>query len=288
MPQHDPDVRPDSRKGRPRQDDLPNESRGNGDTATVPETADIYQVMPPLSAEEYAALKADIAEHGILVSVVRDQHGHLLDGHHRVQIAEELGIDCPSEVRHVADHDQARDIALTLNLARRHLNREQKRALIAGEIQARPDDSDRAIGRRFGCSPSTVGTVRRVLAGVQVGHPEFVSGPHARPTQRAQDRADRVRSWIEEIDQTVIYLLSNRIDKFTVAGWLQDGLAELERRCPDREFIEPMRRHIYYPRIQQILARGDEMTEQYAGPDVCRKPLTDEELDDLRRKLGGR
>ncbi len=97
-----------------------------------------YQVMPPLSGEEYEALKADIAEHGVLVAVVKDQHGNILDGHHRVRIAAELGIGYPSEVREVADGGAARDVALALNLARRHLTREQRRELIAAEIRAPP------------------------------------------------------------------------------------------------------------------------------------------------------
>lgn len=132
-------------------------------------TAD-YQVMPPLSAEEYAALRADIAERGILVPVVRDQHGNLLDGHHRVQIAAELGVDYPHEVRQVDGHEQARDVAYALNLVRRHLSREQRRELIAKEIKDRPDDSDRAIGRRLGCDHKTVGSVRRELSG-EIPHP---------------------------------------------------------------------------------------------------------------------
>jgi hypothetical protein len=124
-----------------------------------------YQVMPPLSSEEYEALRTDIAARGVLVPVVRDQHGNLLDGHHRQQIAAELGIDCPVEVRHVADGDQARDVAFALNLARRHLSREQRRDLIRREIGLRPDDSDRGIARRLSCDHKTVGSVRRELSG---------------------------------------------------------------------------------------------------------------------------
>ena len=124
-----------------------------------------YQVMPPLSADEYAALKADIAEHGVLVAVVRDQDGSTLDGHHRERIAAELGISYPVEVREVSSTEDARSVALALNLARRHLTREQKRELIAAEIGHRPDDSDRAIARRLCCDHKTVGTVRRELSG---------------------------------------------------------------------------------------------------------------------------
>ena len=120
-----------------------------------------FQVMPPLSEEEYAALRADIAERGVIVPVVVDQDGNVIDGHHRWRIAAELGIDCPTEVRQVASDEEAREVALMLNLARRHLSREQKRDLIAGELERDPDASDRSIARRLRCSPSTVGAVRR-------------------------------------------------------------------------------------------------------------------------------
>jgi hypothetical protein len=43
-----------------------------------------WQVMPPLSADEYQALKADIALRGVMVPVEYDQDGAVIDGHHRV------------------------------------------------------------------------------------------------------------------------------------------------------------------------------------------------------------
>ena len=95
-----------------------------------------------------------------------DQHGRVVDGNNRAAIAAELGIDCPRVVVEVADDDAAIDMALTLNCARRHLTQEQKRQLIRAELSRRADDSDRAIARRVGCSPSTVGAVRKDEEGV--------------------------------------------------------------------------------------------------------------------------
>src|SRR4051812_43707008 len=75
--------------------------RGDFVTATSTCTGASFQPMPALTTEEYDALKTDIAARGVLVPVVVDQHGRLLDGHHRRQAAIELGIDCPAEVRPV-------------------------------------------------------------------------------------------------------------------------------------------------------------------------------------------
>lgn len=58
--------------------------------------------MPPVTEEEYAALKASIAEHGVLVHVVEDTEGNIIDGYHRRQAWEELraaGYDLPDYQR---------------------------------------------------------------------------------------------------------------------------------------------------------------------------------------------
>jgi len=122
--------------------------------------ADTIQPMPELSPDQLDALKADIMKNGIRVPVVKDQLGRVIDGHNRRRIADELGIHVPVEIITVASDEAAYDTALTLNCARRHLTREQIRALIGTEIRRRPGDSDRAIARRIGCDHKTVGSVR--------------------------------------------------------------------------------------------------------------------------------
>ena len=55
-----------------------------------------YRLLPPLDAETYAGLRANIAVNGIQVPVVRDEKGFILDGFARAKIAEELGYECLS------------------------------------------------------------------------------------------------------------------------------------------------------------------------------------------------
>src|SRR5699024_8933359 len=119
-----------------------------------------YQVMPPLSSEEYQELHDDIKVNGVLEPIHVDEEGVVIDGHHRSKIANELGIPCP-----VITHDDLgdagkRSLAFTLNLKRRHLNREQRRALIAESLKADPQLSNREHARRTGASDKTVGTAR--------------------------------------------------------------------------------------------------------------------------------
>jgi N6-adenosine-specific RNA methylase IME4 len=123
-----------------------------------------YQVMPPLSAEEYAELKADIEARGVLVPVEYDEAGEVLDGHHRVQICDELGItEWPRVVRLGLSDAGKLTHARQLNLARRHLDREAKRALIAQQLRETPQLSNRQIARDLGCDDKTVSTVREML-----------------------------------------------------------------------------------------------------------------------------
>ena len=81
-----------------------------------------FQLFPELRPDEYEALKADIAERGILVPAEVDQDGQVLDGHHRLRIAGELGIDCPTVQRTFASDDERIAHIISLNLKRRHLD----------------------------------------------------------------------------------------------------------------------------------------------------------------------
>lgn len=123
-----------------------------------------YQVMPALAESDFEALKADIAERGVLIPVEYDDEGNILDGHHRVRACEELGItDWPRFVRKGLSEDEKRTHARQLNIARRHLSREQKRELIAGQLKETPERSSADLSRGLGVSDKTVSSVRREL-----------------------------------------------------------------------------------------------------------------------------
>ena len=84
-------------------------------------------VMPPMSAEEYAEFKDDIAARGVMVPVEYDEAGNILDGHHRVKACRELGIEkWPSVVRIGMDEAGKIHHILMLNLCRSHDRREER------------------------------------------------------------------------------------------------------------------------------------------------------------------
>lgn len=137
-----------------------------------------YQLLPPLAPEDYAALEADIIARGVLVPVEYDEAGNILDGHHRVQICQSLGlVDWPRFVRKGLSEEEKRAHARALNLSRRHLTSAQKREIIEAQLKETPSISSRAIAARFGVSHNTVTTVRRRLEdGGQIDHHAEVVG----------------------------------------------------------------------------------------------------------------
>lgn len=129
----------------------------------------IYEdLLPCLSEGEFEALKADIAVRGVQVPVEYDEHGNILDGHHRVRACRELGIkDWPRIVRVGMTDEEKIEHALALNLTRRHLSREQRQELVTRLRQR--GLSLRRIAELLGVSEFTV---HRELSGVRFITPE--------------------------------------------------------------------------------------------------------------------
>lgn len=113
-----------------------------------------FQLFDALPQHIEDALRASIDRFGVLVPVVRDQHGNTIDGHHRARIADELGVKYRIDVMRISGEDEAREIARTLNSDRRHLDEEQRRAVVAD--LRREGHSERAIAGALGVSKTTV------------------------------------------------------------------------------------------------------------------------------------
>lgn len=133
------------------------------------------QLFDALPAHIEDALRASIERFGVLVPVVVSQDGEVLDGNHRQRIARELGIDFKVSVVEVADEDEAREIAVTLNADRRQLDPVQRREAVAHLRQQ--GHSYRAIGEALGASEPTVRRdFERATASGDAVQPETVRG----------------------------------------------------------------------------------------------------------------
>lgn len=93
---------------------------------------DLYQVMPPLGAEDMAKLRDSIAKEGVQIPViVREEDGGIIDGHHRWQIASELSMtgDVVLDIRSYSTDALAKAAAYEINDARRHMGINERREL---------------------------------------------------------------------------------------------------------------------------------------------------------------
>jgi hypothetical protein len=158
-----------------------------------------YQVMPPLSKEEYEALKEDIRENGVRIPVVKDADGATIDGHHREQAVAELRAegydvsDCPQEVRSDLTTDaEKRSLAWRLNMQRRHLSTADKRKIIAvieAKLKETPQWSNNRIAKLLGVSDHTVLAKRLHLERTsQIRKFDFLEGQDGKKKDQEQKK----------------------------------------------------------------------------------------------------
>jgi len=153
---------------------------------------DQFQVMPNLSEEEYEALKADVAGRGVVVPVVLDEEGNILDGHHRARAVEELREegrdvpDYPREIREDLENDaDKRDLAWRLNMQRRHLSQADKREAIATKLKETPGWSNNRVAKLLGVSDHTVRSERLRLEGTsQISRLDALEGEDGKKRRR--------------------------------------------------------------------------------------------------------
>jgi transcriptional regulator with XRE-family HTH domain len=150
----------------------------------------LYQVMPPLSPEEYGALKADIAARGVQVPVEYDDEGNILDGFHRVQICQELGLACRQVMRSGLTDAEKRAHAWALNLTRRHLTKAQKRA-IAKRLRGEGWTQER-IAQALGLARATISSwLTESVSSDELHQAEPITGKDGKryPRRKARPRA---------------------------------------------------------------------------------------------------
>jgi ParB-like chromosome segregation protein Spo0J len=115
---------------------------------TIHPAADLF---PKMGRAEYETLKADIQANGLRSAIVF-WRGQLIDGRHRIQACDELGINWENFAEETgADKDPVTE-ALSLNLHRRHLSLSQL-AMVADRVRGIYDDEGKtalAEGQKSG------------------------------------------------------------------------------------------------------------------------------------------
>lgn len=205
-----------------------------------------YQLLPPLPADEYAALRADIQANGIRVPIDVDEHGQILDGHHRQRIAAELAIPCPARLVGGLTEDDKRSHAVAVNVHRRTLTVSQRRDLVLAELVRDPSRSDRAIGRLCGVDGKTVAAARLRNSATEE------NGPGDLTYEEARQLTDELAANMNAIDTRTARLVAagRGLDAVRI---LTTGLDALLAEATDAE-MESAFRIIFEPRIRAVLA----------------------------------
>jgi len=120
-----------------------------------------YQVMPPLSSEEYQELYESIKSEGVLEPIHVDEEGVVIDGHHRSKIASELGVPCPVITHDDLSNGEKVALAFTLNLKRRHLSKAEKEGLVVEYKRLKPLAPASEVAKATGVSDKTVKRIER-------------------------------------------------------------------------------------------------------------------------------
>lgn len=110
----------------------------------------VANLFPPMTAEEYEALKADIAANG-LIEPITVWGGKIIDGRHRFKACRELGI--PPQFKEWSGVGSLPRFIVSMNLHRRSLTSGQK-AVVALEIEKQlaieARERQRQAGEQFG------------------------------------------------------------------------------------------------------------------------------------------
>ena len=126
-----------------------------------------YQIFPKLSEEQRAELKTSIESVGLKQSIVCDENKQVIDGHHRKEICDELGMDWMknANVRIGLSEYQKKALAIELNMWRRPVTLSQKKRaeLIQIYLIANPELSDNIIADLFSVNQSTVNRMKKKL-----------------------------------------------------------------------------------------------------------------------------
>ncbi len=122
--------------------------------------------LPAHTRQELAALDEHLRRHGQIYPVIRIKVGGRVvakDGASREALLKELNVQVEYRDVDVGDAEEARTLAIALNLARRQLDPRKVRSIAAAEVLHDPSRSDRAIAELLGVHHGTVARARREL-----------------------------------------------------------------------------------------------------------------------------
>ena len=121
-------------------------------------------VLPPLPDLEYAQLRDSIRERGVLQPLLITADHVLIDGHERWKAICELGMArYPLRVLGNLSEPERKELAIRLNVERRHLSRAERARLLGMILVEAPSKSTREVADMMKINQSTVSRARQKL-----------------------------------------------------------------------------------------------------------------------------
>lgn len=186
-------------------------------------------LLPPLSESDYNTLKDDISERGLIVPIVIDEQNNIIDGHNRLRIAAELGLtEIPFDIRLNLSEEEKRQLALDLNLHRRHLDKEQRAGFA---LQMRQNGmSYRAIGDKLGVTPMTAREdIKSTVQNYTVDLPQVITGRDGKQRPATMPKTSVITRNQREANRAV-KMLESVVDLPALALTITDLKREFKRQ----------------------------------------------------------
>ena len=222
---------------------------------------DTHDILPGLSSEEYEALKTSIADFGVEVFPMIDQHLNVIDGKARWRASGELGIECPCILRYVESETERLQLRLQLNCNRRHFTRKQKRETIAAYLMTDPQIGNPELGEIMGVSKNTVESVRKTLEGTgQIDHFETLRGKDKKYRKRRRILTNTKKEAGEAADIISQLPETNKVVPFKVAKRKAYRLKRQKEREEAAAKAPPWNDdniHLYHCRFQDLPKRAE-------------------------------
>ncbi len=135
-------------------------------------------VLPALPPDEYAQLLDSIRQRGVLQPLLITADHVLIDGHERWKAIQELGLSkYPIRIIGNLDEAERKELAIRLNVERRHLTRAERARLLEMILKEAPSKSTREVADMMKINQSTVSRARQKLqAGDANASPEPIRG----------------------------------------------------------------------------------------------------------------
>jgi len=181
---------------------------------TAYEPHPLSAMFPPLSEEDFGKLAADIKLHGLRQHIVLYQ-GKILDGNNRYRACELAGIK-PTFANFTGIDADARNYVISANIHRRHLSREDRKAIIEMLLKADPTKSNRQIGEQTKSSHHTVEAVRGELEATgQIAQLEETTGADNKKRKRkAKHKSSSGKGEMEKITYQKVVNASTALNAY--------------------------------------------------------------------------